>query len=104
MSKKPRTKKLGVKDLLKLLGADPNEVAPVTLKEAKWQRALEGDEPPPAEMERCKESGKMCFSSESQAKTAARSRLNRGSSVSKLRTYHCEHCHHWHFSSSFFHR
>lgn len=104
MSKKPKAKKLGVKDLLKLLGANPDEAAPVTLKEAKWQRALEGDEPPPAEMERCKESGKVCFSSESQAKTAARSRLNRGSSVSKLRTYKCDHCHMYHFSSSFFHR
>lgn len=104
MEKKPRTKKLGVKDLLKLLGADPNEVAPVTLKEAKWQRALEGEEPERQEMERCKESGKVCFTSESQAKTAARSRLNRGSSVSKLRTYKCDHCHAWHFSSSFFNR
>jgi len=104
MGKQPRQKKLGVKDLLKLLGADPNEVAPVTLKEAKWQRAMEGDEPTPTEMERCKESGKVCFSSESQAKNAARNRLNRGSSVSKLRTYKCNHCHMYHFSSSFFHK
>jgi len=104
MSKKP--KKRGVKALMELLGADPNESPPNNFEEARFRHELERQTVPvdPVrmdEMPRCQITGKVGFSSEPQAKKAARSRLNRGSNVSKLRVYRCEHCGMWHMSSNF---
>lgn len=99
MSKSPKRKKLGVKALLELMGADPNELAPMNLAEA---RALSGlDQGTKEELPRCPANGKVMFSSEGTAKAAARSRLNKGSNVNKLRHYRCPDCNAFHLSSSF---
>jgi len=95
--KKLKTKRC--KSLLALLGGDPLEAVPASLREAQ---DMQGGEPDKRQiMPRCPMTGKVSFSSESQAKQAARHRLNRGSNVSKLRVYRCEHCAQFHFSSSF---
>lgn len=97
MSKKPKTKKLGVAALLNLLGADPNEPIPAGIREAQWHTQ---DDTERSALRRCPQSGKVSFTSQSQAKQAMRSRLNRGANVSRLRVFHCESCHAWHFTSS----
>lgn len=101
MSKKPKTKRQGVKDLLRLLGADPNEPAPTGLREAEFRCDLEGVEQQEKHLDRCETTGKVCFTSESQAKQAARRRLNKGSNTSSIRVYRCESCPAWHMTSSF---
>jgi len=101
VSKKPKVKKLGVKAVLELLGADPNEVIPSGLREAEYLKSLETDEPERSALVRCPASSKVCFSSASAAKAAARRRLNKGSNTSSLRTYHCPDCGKFHMSSSF---
>lgn len=102
MAKKHRPVKKGVKALLDLLGADPNEVTPTNLHEARYLSELHGGAEERSALLRCESSGKVRFSSESQAKAAARSRLNRGSNVDKLRVFRCPSCGDHHFSSSFF--
>lgn len=92
MAKKPRQKKLGVKDLLELMGVDPNEPAPTGLREAEWHRDLEGGSEERAELERCPASGKVMFSSESQARAASKRRLRKGSNASAFRVYRCPDC------------
>ena len=99
MSKKP--KKKGIKNLLSILGADPNESPPANLEEARFRQELEGQSIEREELSRCPVNGKVSFRSEGQAKQAARSRLNKGANTSKLRTYRCEHCASWHLTSSF---
>ncbi len=89
---------MGVKELLNLIGADPNEVIPEGLKEAQWLAKGDGERPT---LPRCPASSKVCFSSESQAKQAMRNRLNKGANTSRLRTFKCDDCHQWHFTSSF---
>lgn len=102
MSKKAKIKKQGVRELLQLLGADPNEAIPSGLREAQQHAEREGGLPERSALLRCEVSGKVRFNSESQAKGAARARLNRGANVDKLRTFRCPDCKDWHFSSSFF--
>lgn len=99
MAKKPKQKKLGVKALLSLMGCDPNEAVPTGLKEAEWHRSMEGDEPEPVGLGRCSTAGKVCFTSESQAKTAAKRRLKKGSNAAAFRAYVCPDCSKWHLSS-----
>lgn len=96
MSKK-RLRPKSNKALLELLGADPNEPIPQTLAEARELAGVER-----VERERCGETGKVCFSSDSQARAAINSRLRKGSNVSQLRAYRCEHCNQHHMSSSFY--
>ena len=97
MSRKTKTKRQGVRALLDLLGADPNEPIPQTLAEARELAGVEF-----AERERCPETGKVCFSSESQANGAAKARLRKGSNVNQLRVYRCPDCNQFHMSSSFY--
>jgi len=96
MSRKPKPKKNGVKALLELMGADPNEEAPGSFSEARELAGVEHEE-----RERCPANGKVCFNSESDAKNAARSRLSKGANVGKLRSYRCPDCNQYHLSSSF---
>jgi len=96
MRKKPKPKRLGVKDLLQLIGANPNDVVPTSISEARLLAGVTHEE-----QVRCPSNGKVCFSSESGAKSAARARLNKGSNVGKLRTYRCPDCNQFHLSSSF---
>jgi len=88
--------------LLNLLRADPHEPIPHSLAEARDITNQEQEQPTHnyPERQRCHESGKTCFSSQHQAKQAARSRLNKGANTSRLRTYLCPDCHQWHMSSS----
>lgn len=94
-------KKRSVKALMALLGADPYESPPNNLEEARFRQEMEGVVVEREERTRCRETGKVSFSSESQAKQAARSRLNKGANTGKLRQYKCEHCASWHLTSSF---
>lgn len=89
-------KKADINRLLSILGPS-DELSPSTLKEARDM--VEPVER--VEMERCGETNKVCFTSQSQATAAARSRLRKGANTGKLRSYRCEHCNQWHFSSSF---
>lgn len=89
-------KKADLNRLLSILGPS-DEYCPTTLREAK-----EMSEPVDrVEMERCGETNKVCFTSESQANAAAKSRLRKGANTGKLRVYRCPHCNQYHFSSSF---
>jgi len=99
MSAKP--KKRSVKTLLALLGADPNEAAPQSLEEARFMHELEGHAIEREELSRCPVNGKVSFTSEGQAKQAARARLNKGSNCGRLRTYRCPECSLYHITSSF---
>ena len=99
MNKHP--KKKGVKELLSMLGADPNEPPPVNLEEARFRVELEGVQRHTEEYPRCQASGKVCFSSENRAKEAIRARMKKGSNVGKLRAYQCPDCQKWHFTSAF---
>lgn len=97
-----KKKQADINRILGLLGADPDEIIPNNFKDAKLLHVSEYDNlPAKTEKRKCPETGKMMYLSETMAKQAARSRLNRGSNVSKIRCYLCEHCHHWHMSSSF---
>ena len=90
-----------VRKLLELLGADPDESIPTDFKEARLLHKSEHKTSPPRHThKKCTETGKTMYLSETMAKQAAKSRLNKGSNVSKLRQYKCEHCHHWHMSST----
>jgi len=97
MSRKTKTKRQGVRALLDLLGADPNEVIPHSLSEARDLAGVER-----VERERCPETGKTCFASESQAKSAIGNRLRKGANTGKLRAYRCPDCNQFHMSSSFY--
>lgn len=97
MSRKTKTKREGVRALLDLLGADPNEPIPQTLAEARELAGVER-----VERERCPETGKTCFSSESQAAAAINNRLRKGANTGKLRAYRCPDCNQFHMSSSFY--
>lgn len=101
MRKKPKTKKLGVKALLELMGCDANEAVPSGLREAEMLCKMEGPEEPQAALARCPQSGKVMFTSEHQAKGAMKRRLTKGSNVSSLRVYRCDSCSNWHFTSAF---
>lgn len=101
MSKKPKPKRAGVRALLDLLGADPNEAAPTGLREAEWRADEAGGGEKHVSLEKCPVSQKVMFSSESAAKAAARRRLNKGSNTNSLRTYRCPDCGAHHFTSSF---
>ena len=96
-----KPKKRGVKELMVLLGADPYESPPNNLEEARFRQELDGVAVEREELSRCRETGKVSFTSEAQAKQAARSRLNKGANTGKLRQYKCEHCAFWHLTSSF---
>lgn len=98
-----KLKKRGVKELLALLGADPLESPPNNLEEARFRQEMEGVSIERKELERCHETGKTSFTSESQAKQAARARLNKGANTEKLRSYRCPHCSAFHLTSSFYH-
>lgn len=97
MSRAPKPKRLGVKALLELMGADPNECPPCSLKEAR-QLAPEVAR---FENEYCPISGKVMYSSEGACRKAITNRINKGSNVSKLRSYLCPDCSHYHMSASF---
>jgi hypothetical protein len=99
MSKKPKQR--SVKSLLALLGADPYEAPPASLEEARFRTELDGGQVKRGSLERCHATGKMSFSSEAQAKQAARARLRKGANTGRLRVYKCEHCSHWHLTSQF---
>lgn len=94
-------KKADVDRLLTLLGAE-GCVQPSSFKEAAEMAEHSG-----ATIER--RSGirkdndcmKVCFTSETQAKSAANRRVNTASNVSRLRTYFCETCKAYHLTSSF---
>jgi len=97
-----KRKQADISRILDLLGVDPDEIVPNNFKDAKLLYVEENEKlPTNKEKRKCHETGKMMYLSENMAKQAARSRLNRGSNVSKIRCYLCEHCHHWHMSSSF---
>ena len=96
-----KLKRKGVKKLMALLGTDPNESPPSNLEEARFRQEMEGIPVEREERERCPETGKVSFSSEGQAKQAARSRLNKGANTGKLRTYRCPDCSMFHITSSF---
>jgi hypothetical protein len=99
MSAKP--KKHGVKALLELLGADPYESPPNNLEEARFRNELEGTPIEREELSRCPVNGKVSFTSEGQAKQAARARLNKGANTGRLRTYRCDYCSNFHVTSQF---
>ena len=89
-------KKADLNRLLSILGPS-DDLPPSSLREAR-----EMSEPlDRVEMERCGETDKVCFTSESQANAAAKSRLRKGANTGKLRVYRCPHCNQFHFSSSF---
>jgi len=89
-------KKADLNRLLSILGPS-DDFSPSTLNEAK-----EMSEPVDrVEMERCGETNKVCFTSQSSANAAAKSRLRKGANTGKLRVYRCPHCNQFHFSSSF---
>jgi hypothetical protein len=96
-----KTKRRGVKALLELLGADPLESPPNNLDEACFRHEMEGHTVEREERPHCQETGKVSFTSEGQAKQAARSRLNKGANTGKLRQYKCPHCSMFHLTSSF---
>jgi hypothetical protein len=96
-----KPKKRSVKSLLALLGADPNEPPPQSLEEARFMHELEGHAIEREELSRCPVNGKVSFTSEGQAKAAARARLNKGANTGKLRTYRCDDCSKFHITSSF---
>ena len=95
-----KLKKRGVKALLELLGADPNEAPPQSLAEARFMHEREGHTVEREELSRCRETGKVSFTSEGQAKQAARARLNKGANTGRLRTYRCPQCSNFHITSS----
>jgi hypothetical protein len=99
VSKKPKTKKIGVKELLALLGADPNEAIPTGLREAEWATQLEGCEHEPVGLGKCSTTSKVMFLSFSQAKAASKRRLKRGSNANAFRIYLCPDCSHFHMTS-----
>jgi hypothetical protein len=96
-----KPKRKSVKSLMAILGADPYESPPNNLEEARFRRELEGHAVEREERERCPVNGKVSFTSEGQAKQAARARLNKGANTGKLRTYRCPDCSMFHITSSF---
>lgn len=96
-----KLKKRGVKELLALLGADPLESPPNNLEEARFRQEMEGGVIERKKLERCPQTDKTCFTSESQAKQAARARLNKGANTGRLRTYRCDYCSNYHITSQF---
>jgi hypothetical protein len=101
MSKKTKRKSGDAKRLFELLGT-PNESPPVNLEEARMLAEMEGS---PVErrvgVRLDNECMKVCFSSESQAKSGAKHRLNSSANVGKLRAYFCDTCKSWHLTSQF---
>jgi hypothetical protein len=101
MRKKPKRKPGDVKRLFELLGTT-SEPTPVNLNEARMLAELAGSTVENRQGYRMEnDCMKVCFTSESQAKAAARQRLNVGSNVGKLRQYYCTECKAWHMTSSF---
>lgn len=99
--KKPKRKPGDAKRLYELLGTT-NEAPPVNLEEARMLAELEGH---PVEIRKGvrleNDCMKVCYSSESQAKSGARHRLNSSANVSRLRAYFCDTCKSWHLTSQF---
>ena len=98
-----KTKTKGIKNLLALLGEDPNGHAPRNLAEARQMHEESGGESPDRSHGHRLDNdcGKVCFTSESSCRAAINYRLKKGSNVSKLRSYLCPDCSAWHMTSSF---
>ena len=101
MKKRSKPKKGATKRLFELLGTT-TESSPVNLEEARMLAEMEGS---PVErrvgIRLNNECMKVCYSSESQAKSGARHRLSNSSNVNKLRVYRCDVCNAYHLTSSF---
>jgi len=93
-------KKAEIDRLMNLLGCDPSsDVIPENFAEAAMFRDTEEQKKGSTRLDNgC---GKVCYTSEGACRKAISRRLNKGSNVSRLRTYRCPTCDAWHMSSSF---
>jgi hypothetical protein len=95
-------KKSEIDRLLSILGEDDADYIPENFKEAAMLDRDNREEPGNRKLgtRLSNDCGKVCFSSEQACSKAISFRLNRGSSVSRLRAYRCSTCNAWHMSSS----
>ena len=99
--KKPKRSPGNAKRLFELLGAT-DEAPPANLEEARMLAEMAGSPVHVRQGVRLdNDCMKVCFSSEAQAKSAARRRVSISSNVGKLRAYFCDTCKAWHMTSSF---
>lgn len=99
-----KPKKRGCKELLKLLGADANKPFPSSIEQAKMiHEDLEDESHVTYRTATRLDNSCMnvCYGSQSEANSATKRRLNKGSNTSRLRTYFCDECKAWHMTSSF---
>jgi hypothetical protein len=101
VKKRSQPKKGDAKRLFEILG-EGGHPAPSSLKEARMLAEMAGAQVQVRQGLRLDNNCmKTCYTSESQAKQAARRRVSVSSNVGKLRAYYCDVCKHWHMTSSF---